>query len=339
MSIFWTVVVTILIFGVLIFSHELGHLLFAKANKIYVEEFAVGMGLKLFSFRIGETQYSLRLFPIGGYCKMPGEDGESEHPNGFDKKSVPRRMLVVFGGAFFNFILAILIFIIAYGMMGAPATEPIIGDVSENMPAVAAGVEAGDTILAIDGKDVDTWEEAVAIISAQPDTEMTYTLEHENGEVYDTAITSTTNEQGTGVIGIVRGTERLSLFGAISVGFQRTYEMTKLILVTLYQMITGQIGVDLAGPIGVGQMVSQVADYGFWNLLIFAAVLSVNLGVINLLPLPALDGSRLVFLAIEGIRRRPISPRVEGAIHFVGFVLLMLLMVIVTYSDILRIAG
>lgn len=339
MSVFWTVIVTILVFGVLIAAHEFGHLIFAKWSKIYVEEFAIGMGPKLFGFHIGETQYSLRLLPIGGYCKMPGEDEESDHPNGFDKKSVPRRMLVVFGGAFFNFILAIVIFVIAYSIMGVPAEKAIVGQVTEGMPAASAGLEAGDTIVSIDGQEVATWSEAVEIISATPGATMTYTVERANGEIVDIAITSTANEQGDTVIGIVRGTESLTIFGAIAVGFKETYAMTKLILVALFQMVTGQMAVDLAGPIGVGQMVGQIADYGFINLLAFVAALSVNLGIINLLPLPALDGSRLVFLAIEGIRRRPVSRKVESTIHFVGFVLLMLLMVAVTYSDIIRLQG
>lgn len=338
MSIVITVLLTILMFGLIIFAHESGHLLTAKKCGIYVEEFAVGMGPKLFSFKKGETQYSLRLLPIGGYCKMPGEDGESEYPNGFDKKSVPKRMLVVAGGALFNFIFAIIIFIIAYMALGAPATTPIIKDVTSDGPAAVAGIEAGDVITEIDGAPVDTWNDAVGIIQTSVGEELTIAVDRD-GESYTYNVTPIESENNTGIIGILRGTEHLNLFEAISKGFTQTYELTKMIIVTLFQMVTGQTAVELAGPVGVGQMVGQVADYGFFNFLIFVAAISVNLGVVNLLPLPALDGSRLVFLAIEGLRGRPVSVQVEGAIHFVGFMLLMGLMVVITFFDINRLFG
>ena len=146
-------------------------------------------------------------------------------------------------------------------------------------------------------------------------------------------------DSGSGIIGVVAARESVSVGSAIKTGFIQTYELTKLVLVSLWQMITGAIGVELSGPVGVGQMVGQVASYGFFNFLVFVAAISVNLGVVNLLPLPALDGSRLVFLVLEGIRRKPLSPNVEGTIHFVGFVLLMLLLVVITYFDITRIMG
>ncbi|MDO4542768.1 MAG: RIP metalloprotease RseP [Bacillota bacterium] len=338
MSVVITVLLTLLMFGLIIFAHESGHLITAKKCGIYVEEFAVGMGPKLFSFKKGETQYSLRLLPIGGYCKMPGEDGESEHPNGFDKKSVPKRMLVVAGGALFNFIFAIIIFIIAYMGLGAPATTPLIGEVTSDGPAAAAGMTAGDVITEIEGTAVSTWEEAVGIIQSAIGQELAISFERD-GETMTRNITPIEGENGVGIIGIVRGSEHLNIFEAIGKGFSQTYELTKAILVALFQMITGQTAVELAGPVGVGQMVGQVANYGFFNFLIFVAAISVNLGVVNILPLPALDGSRLVFLAIEGLRGRPVSATVEGTIHFVGFTLLMVLMVVITYFDINRLFG
>lgn len=334
-----TIGLTLLLFGLVIVFHEGGHLLFAKANHIYVEEFAVGMGPKLFSIQGKETLYSLRLLPIGGYCKMPGEDGESEHPNGFDKKSVPQRMLVVFGGAFFNFILAILLFIPAFMLLGAPVDEAKIGEVQQDKPAAVAGIEAGDEIIAIDGVAISSWDEAVTQISANTGTEIALTVARGEETLDFTLTPEIDSETGRGMLGIVRETASITVFGAIKKGFVQTYELTSLILVTLFQMITGVIQPDLAGPVGVGQMVGQVASYGFINFLIFAGAISVNLGVVNLLPIPALDGSRLVFLAIEGIRGRPVSPKVEGTIHFIGFALLMVLMVVITYFDILRVSG
>lgn len=325
-------------FGIIIFAHEGGHLLCAKACHIYVEEFAVGMGPKLFSFRKGDTTYSLRLLPIGGYCKMPGEDGESDIPNGFDKKSVPQRMLVVAGGALFNILLAVLLFIVAYMGLGTSSEDAIVGDVYEDYPAYSAGLEAGDLVTAIDGQAIDSWTDMTDIIQNNVGTALTFTVDRD-GEIVDLTVTPEAGDSGTGVIGIVAARESVSVFEAVKIGFQQTYELTKLILVSLWQMITGAIGLELAGPVGVGQMVGQAASYGFYSFLIFIAAISVNLGIVNLLPLPALDGSRLVFLAIAGIRRKPISANVEGMIHFVGFMLLIGLLIIVTYFDITRITG
>ena len=207
------------------------------------------------------------------------------------------------------------------------------------MPAAEAGMLAGDEITAINGESVDTWAEAVTIINANEGNELTFTVDRD-GESLSFQIVPELSEDGTqSVIGIVRDSERLSLFGAIQLGFQQTYDLTKLILVSLFDMVTGQADVELAGPVGVGQMVGQVANYGLLNFIIFIAAISVNLGVVNLLPLPALDGSRLVFLAIEGLRGKPVSAQVEGTIHFVGFVLLMGLMIVITFFDVSRIVG
>ena len=338
MSIIWTILLTLLMFGIIIFVHEGGHLLCAKVCGIYVEEFSVGMGPLLFSFTKGDTKYSLRLLPIGGYCKMPGEDGESEYENGFDKKSVPKRMLVVAGGALFNLLFAMLLFIVAFMGLGVSTSEPIIGEVSEGYPAYEAGLEEGDRIVSINGTAVEGWEDMTALIRENLGNEMAVTVERDN-ETLELSMTPVENENGVGVIGVVAARESVSVFKAVKIGFVQTYELTKLFLVSLWQMITGAIGLELSGPVGVGQMVGQAASYGFFNFLVFIAAISVNLGVVNLLPLPALDGSRLVFLAVEGIRRKPVNPSVEGAIHFVGFILLMVLMVIITYFDIARLAG
>ena len=338
MSIIWTILLTLLMFGIIIFVHEGGHLLCAKACGIYVEEFSVGMGPLLFSFTKGDTKYSLRLLPIGGYCKMPGEDGESEYENGFDKKSVPKRMLVVAGGALFNLLFAMILFIVAFMGLGVSTSEPIIGEVSEGYPAYEAGLEEGDRIVSINGTAVEGWEDMTALIRENLGNEMAVTVERGN-ETLELSMTPVENENGVGVIGVVAARESVSVFEAVKIGFVQTYELTKLVLVSLWQMITGAIGLELSGPVGVGQMVGQAASYGFFNFLVFIAAISVNLGVVNLLPLPALDGSRLVFLAVEGIRRKPVNPSVEGAIHFVGFILLMVLMVIITYFDIARLAG
>ncbi len=338
LNVLLTVALTLVMFGVIIFAHEGGHLLCAKACGVYVEEFSVGMGPLLFSFKKGDTQYSLRLLPIGGYCKMPGEDGESDYPNGFDKKNVPQRMLVVAGGALFNILFALILFVIAFMGMGTATTEPLIGEVSEDYPAYAAGFESGDRVTAIDGKAVASWDDMTGVIRSSAGKELTFSVDRD-GESVTLAVTPDANDDGSGVIGVVAARVPMSPFAAIKTGFVQTYAMTKLVLVSLWQMITGAIGLELAGPVGVGQMVGEAAHYGFYNFLVFVAVISVNLGVVNMLPLPALDGSRLVFLLVEGIRRKPVSAGVEGAIHFAGFVLLMGLLIVITYFDIARIVG
>lgn len=338
LSIITTILLTLLLFAVVIFVHEGGHLLCAKLCGIYVEEFSVGMGPLLYSFKKGETVYSLRLLPIGGYCAMPGEDGESEHPNGFDKKSVPQRMLVIAGGALFNIIFALLLFAGVYMYIGTPSDESLVGGVQEGYPAYTSGLQEDDRITAINGEPVEKWDEMTGYIQNSVGEELLLTVDRD-GEIMEIAITPVANESGVGVIGILGARESMSFFEGMKTGIIQTYTLTKTILITLWQMITGAIGIELSGPVGVGHAVSQVVTYGFVNYLIFVAAISVNLGVMNLLPLPALDGSRLVFLALEGIRRKPISAQVEGTIHFVGFALLMVLFVVITYFDITRIFG
>ena len=324
-------------FGVIIFVHEGGHLLCAKACHIYVEEFSVGMGPLLFSFQKGDTRYSLRLLPIGGYCKMPGEDGESDYPNGFDKKNVPQRMLVVAGGAAFNILFAVVLFVVAFMGIGTPSSESILGEVEPDYPAYSAGLRAGDRVVAIDGVAIGSWEEMTTAIQDRAGEDLAITVDRD-GKTLTFDVTPRESE-GRSVIGVVAAREGISPFTAIKNGFVQTYQMTKLILVALWQMVTGAIAPDLSGPVGVGRMVGEAAGFGFFNFLIFVAIISVNLGVVNLLPLPALDGSRLVFLAFEALRRKPVSANVEGMIHFVGFILLMGLLVVITFFDIARIVG
>lgn len=338
MSVPEIILLTLLLFAAIIASHEAGHLLCAKLCGIYVEEFSIGMGPLLFSTKKGETTYSLRLLPIGGYCKMPGEDGESEFANGFDKKSVPKRFLVVAGGALFNILFALILFAIAFMAIGTSSGEPVIGEVSADYPAMAAGLEAGDRITSVNGVEVDAWEDMTDVIHENIGTELAFTVERE-GETLNFFIVPVDDGSGNGIIGVMAERESVSVFQAVKSGLIYTYQITKLVLVSLWQMVTGAIGLELTGPVGLGHMVGQAVDYGWLNFLVFVGAISVNLGIVNLLPLPALDGSRLVFLLLEGIRRKPIDRNIEGAIHFVGFVLFLALTVVITYFDIIRIAG
>ncbi|ATW24534.1 RIP metalloprotease RseP [Candidatus Formimonas warabiya] len=335
MSILWSIV----IFGILILVHEFGHFITAKANDVKVDEFSLGMGPKVFGFQKGETIYSLRLLPLGGFVRMAGmedQDQDQEEPRGFNKKTVLQRMAIIFAGPLMNFIAALALFILAFMVVGVPSNSNIIGEVVSGQPAAAAGIRSGDRIVEINGAKVENWEDIVTVIHEKPGHEITLTLSRDN-QVKTVQVTPRKDpSSGYGVIGIMQSWERKGLFSATVLGLQNAYDFTKLIIVSLVQMITGAIAPDVAGPVGVVKMVGEVSRFGLGSLMTFAGILSINLGLINLFPIPALDGSRLVFLSLEGLRGRPIDPAKENFIHMIGFVLLMALMVVITYQDILR---
>lgn len=347
MSILWSII----IIGILILVHEFGHFITAKKNDVQVDEFSLGMGPKLFDLEKGGTVYTLRILPIGGYVRMAGMDetekegaGEREKesfvsgddPRGFNKKTVLQRMSIIFAGPMMNFVAAIVFFIIAYMGVGTPSNDNVVGQVLPDQPAARAGLEAGDRVTAIDGKAIGTWEEMVKIIHQSPEQELTMTV-HRGEEIKIFRVVPERDpESEIGLIGVTTSMEKKGFLEAASLGVTQTYEFTKLLIMSIVQMITGVIKPDLAGPVGVVSMVGEVSRFGIGSLLTFAGILSINLGLINLFPIPALDGSRLAFLALEGLRGRPLAPEKENFIHLIGFVLLMGLMLVVTYQDILR---
>ncbi len=336
MSIVWT----ILILGVLIFGHELGHFILARVNDVRVEEFALGMGPKLFGIRPKETQYSLRLFPIGGYVKMVGEDGGEENdPRSFAKKSIPRRISILVAGPLMNFVLALVLFVIAFMGLGVPSDQPVIGNVLEGYPAVTAGLQDNDRILAMNGNEVKTWEEAITYIRENTGEAITMTIQR--GEETKSVTVTPVKETGVAypMLGIEQSIEKANLFSSIKLGLYNTYSFTKQILMAFVYMFTGQMQVELAGPVGMTSIVGDVAKNGLMNLLALAGILSINLGIINLLPLPALDGGRVVFAAIEGIRGKALDPNKEAMVHFIGLMALFALMILVTYQDIAKLVA
>jgi regulator of sigma E protease len=334
-----SIVYTIIILCVLILTHEFGHFAVAKLNGIFVEEFSLGMGPKIVQWKGKETKYSLRIFPIGGYVKMNGEDEASEEPNAFCQKSVLARMAVVFSGPAMNFIFAIIFFMVAYMYFGVPSQSTVIGEVMADKPAAAAGIETGDRISQIDGVVVSEWLEAVEMIRQNAGKELNLVMERD-GSTYNTEVTPVLDEQvGYGILGITQSVDKVNIIESVKLGCVQTYNFSKLLLVSLYQMATGQMKVEVAGPVGMVGMVGDYAEVGFMYLFLFAGILSINLGIINLLPFPALDGSRLLFLAIEGIRGKPIDPNKEGFMNFVGLMVLLGLMVLITYNDIIKLIG
>ena len=336
------ILVAILVFGILIFTHELGHFAAAKLNGIYVKEFNMGMGPKLLSYRgkNKETLYSLRIFPIGGSCLMKGEDEADDDPRAFCRKPVWRRMTVIFAGPLMNFATAMIVFAIVFMSMGVISNSNIVGAPAPGEAAEQAGLLAGDKILAINGVPVASWNGIRAEINSQvpdnPGDPLTLTIQRQDHEL-DIAVTPFFDEgYKSWRVGITASTEKPGLFAAMALGIKQSYFLTKAILVGLVQIITGKIPPDVAGPIGIVDIVRQNVSNGWQDVLGLLGMLSVNLAIVNLLPLPALDGCRLVFLAAEGIRRKPFNREREGMVHFVGLMLLFGLMIVITFGDIRR---
>ncbi|AQQ53724.1 RIP metalloprotease RseP [Planococcus lenghuensis] len=417
-----TVISFALVFGSLVFFHELGHFIFAKRAGILVREFAIGFGPKILGITKGETLYTIRLLPFGGYVRMAGEDfdtvriqpghrvglllnkdGEAERvvlnqkkeypdvlfleveeadlerelyikgydeedqflripvardavieENGnetqlapfdrqFGSKNVLQRFLTIFAGPFFNFILAFLIFTALGLFQGVPTNEPIVTEVTEDSPAAAAGLEGGDLVTAIDSEPVDSWNDLVGVVQENPENTLNFTVERD-GEVLDLAITPERMQpegapEEVGVIGVMYMSPfEKDPIGAIAYGAEQTVFWFKEIIRLLGMLVTGQFTIDaLAGPVGIYKTTETVVqEYGIYTLMGFAGMLSINLGIMNLLPLPALDGGRLVFFLIEAVRGKPVDRQKEGMVHFVGIMLLLMLMIIVTWNDIQR---
>lgn len=338
------IILTILIFGIIIFVHELGHFLIAKWNKIRVYEFSMGMGPRLFSFVKGETRYSLKLLPIGGSCMMGEDDADDMSEGSFNGKSVWARMAVVVAGAVFNFLLALLFAAIVVGYTGYD--EPHITDVIDGFPAQEAGLQAGDKIVSINGSDIHIWREVQAYNTFNPGETMKIEYERD-GKIYKATIKPQKDENGQYLMGVSRvpHTTDANFFTAIQYGAYEVKFMINTTIDSLKMLISGDVGMDqLSGPVGIvsagNQMYEETEEYGFGasvvQMLSLGVLLSANLGVMNLLPLPALDGGRLVFLIIEAIRRKRIPPEKEGWVHAIGMVLLLILMAFVLFNDVIR---
>lgn len=329
-----TALSTIFVFFLVVVSHEFGHFITAKMSGIKVNEFAIGMGPKLFKIKKGETDYTLRLLPIGGYCKMEGEDENSEDDGSFSKKPIGSRMIVIAAGAIMNFILAIVIFTIYAFNVGTPTT--IIKSADINLPAYTAGLRSGDKVISINGEEINDWGELQEEISQSQDSKIKVTVLRNDREL-TFEISPIFEESGKRmIIGISPEMEK-SLLTSIKDGVSNVIYILGLMIDFILKIFRGEIsGADVSGPVGIVYLVGQASKSGFLYVLYIAGFISINLGFFNLLPIPALDGSRLVFLFIELLRGKPISPEKEGYVHFVGLIFLLLLTVVVAYNDILR---
>lgn len=329
-----TFIYSVIVFAVLIFAHELGHFITAKATGVKVNEFALGMGPVLFKKKVGETQYSLRLFPIGGFCAMEGEDEDSADERAFNKKPAWQRAIVLAAGSVMNVVLTIIILSMLLFTAGYPTVE--ISQVSTGSPASAAGILPGDELKAINNTKITEWDDIYTIIGKlQPGTEISIEVER-NGEALMFKSQTAQAEDGRTIIGIKPVTEKRPL-SAISDGFKSTWSMTVAMMDVLKQLFTGHVAAsDLTGPVGIVYMVGDSAKMGIQYVAYLAALISLNLAIINLLPFPALDGGRLVFLVVRKITGKAITDKMEANIHTAGIILLFGLMIYVTWNDILR---
>ncbi|TEB10171.1 RIP metalloprotease RseP [Pelotomaculum propionicicum] len=340
-----TAVASIFVFGLLIFFHEFGHFMIAKLVGIKVYEFSLSFGPKLITVPGADTTYNLRLLPLGGFVRMAGMEPNEEidvldQDRVFNKKTVFQRISVIIAGPIMNFFLAILLLAVMISFQGEPVPSNVsgAGEVIAGAPAQKAGIMAGDKIVAVDGQPINTWEELVAVIGARPDQEITVDVIR-NNEKLQLAMKTERNEAGQGKIGIYPMEEykRVGPLRALSLGAEWTVKITVTIMDFISKMIFGQAPPDLGGPVRVVTEIGKAAHVGFFMLIQMAAILSINLGLFNLFPIPALDGSRILFLIWEKLRGRPVDPVRENFIHLVGFGLLLLLMVVITYNDILHI--
>lgn len=337
------IIIAILIFSVIILFHELGHFLLAKKNGIRVNEFCLGLGPTLVGFTKGETKYSIHLLPFGGACMMEGEDGDSTDERAFTNKSVWARIAVVAAGPVFNFIMAFIFSVILMACIGYD--KPVISGVMEGYPAEAAGMQEGDTILKMNNKHIHFCREINLYLYFHPGETVDITYER-GGEVKEVTLTPAYDEESGGYyVGFYESNARtkVNAFEALKYGAYYTKYWVDVTFESVRMLFTGKVGVqDMSGPVGIVKTIGDTyeesktdgAFYIFLNMLNISILLSANLGVMNLLPIPALDGGRLVFLIIEAIRRKRIDPEKEGMVHFVGMMCLMALMVFIMFSDI-----
>ncbi len=338
-----TILLTVLLFGILIFLHEFGHFFTAKLFGIRVNEFALGMGPKLFSFTRGETEYSLRPFPIGGYCAMEGEDEESDDPKAFGAQKAWKRIIVVVAGAVMNLLLGLLLlaFLLVQKEQYLSNTITGIGDAVISEEALLPG----DTITAVNGYRVLCDYDFNYAMSRYGGSAMTFTVERggekvtvENVTIDPEKITGKDN----GFVFYVKPIPR-TFFSVLDQTWRYAVSIARVVWGGLIDLITGNVGLDaMSGPIGTAEIIGEAAQSGsnlmesLNNLLWIMALLTINLGVFNLLPIPALDGGRLLFLVYEAIFRKPVPAKYEGFVHMIGFVLLMGLMVVVAFNDIVK---
>lgn len=337
-----SILIALLIFSLIIIFHEFGHFLLAKLNGITVVEFSLGMGPRLLSHTWHGTRYSWKALPFGGSCMMLGEDEAETSEGSFNSKSPWARISVIAAGPVFNFVMAFVAAVIITASLGFDPA--VISGVTEGYAAEEAGLQAGDVITRMNGKHIYLAREVSNYVTFHQGENVTVTYERD-GESYTALLVPKANENGRYLLGVSMSTayQKGNALQVLKYGALEVKYWIDLTIQSLKMLVSGQVGVqDMSGPVGVVDMIGEtytesvkISWYAvFINMLNIAILLSANLGVMNLLPLPALDGGRLVFLIIELIRGKRINPEKEGMVHFVGLMALMVLMVVVLFSDV-----
>jgi regulator of sigma E protease len=353
-----TVAIFLIILGILVFVHEFGHFISARKLGMKVEEFGFGFPPKIWSKEGKDgVVYSVNWIPLGGFCKIKGEDGENRNePDSFGGKKPWRRAIVLVAGVIMNFLLCAVLLSIGF-MIGLPQAvdqqsldQGLVRDykiqvvnVMDDKPAKVADVQIGDVVLAVDGQSVKGVKNLVAYSTNKIGQKVIYQFSR-GKEIMDKEIEVVDIGQGRGGIGIglvETGIVSYPIHKAIWHGFKLTGYLTKEFILAFANIIKNlvigkPVGVQVSGPVGIAVLTGQVTKLGFIYLLQFTALLSLNLAIINFIPFPALDGGRLLFLAIEKIRRKPVTQKIETAIHTIGFTILMILIIIVTFQDVMR---
>lgn len=370
----WNIVVLLLILSLLIFVHEGGHFLVAKKCGVHVYEFALGMGPKVLSLKRKNdpTEYTLRAFPIGGFCAMAGEEGEDDENLPKDKfmcnKSKIKRILILVAGVTMNFITAIVLLFIIGLCYGSTDQSSVIGSVSEGTPAYNAGLKENDTIIECNGYKIKTWDKLTIVTNLKNKNDYyEYKIKHEDGSIDTYKIvpdkyavfdgkTIKIDETNTlesilkeydkkekdvtisNLVGIqAKSKVNKGFVSAIKYAFSKFGSIVSTMILIIGSLFTGKLGLSaLSGPVGMYSVVGIVASLGFANIIYLTAYLSINLGVLNILPFPAFDGGRVLFVLIEAVTRKKVDPKIEGYFHTVGFALIMLLMIYITFQDVLR---
>jgi len=345
-----SLVLFIVILGTIVLIHELGHFLFAKLFGVYVYEYSIGMGKKIYSYKPknSETEYNIRLFPIGGFVRLAGEEGEDGDDSvpvekKLYKKSFWERFLIFFMGPGFNMVLAFVVLFVTCLMFSGTTTTLVMDEIPNDYPAYEAGVREGDTLLEVDGKKVSTWTQArLEMSTLDSGAEVDFKFRKENGDVEEITIKPKKEKSEDGAVSYIYGiSSKLETYdgfvGSIKYAFVETKNIILSMGTTLKFLFTGSLSVnDLSGPVGIYEVVDEQAASGISELLYLMAYLSVNVGVMNLIPFPAFDGGHILFLLIEKIRRKPVSPNVEATITGIGFICLLLLMIYVTCHDVIN---
>lgn len=339
----------LIVIAICVISHEGGHFWAARFRDVMIHEFSFGMGPLLWSRKKGETQYSVRAFPIGGFVKLEGEDADEEDaapkPEGYkperalNNKKPWERLLIIGAGASVNIALAWILtalYLTGYGVYNMET--PKIGNIMDNTPAYTSGLKTGDILKSIDGKSLKTW----------PDIRKNITDKAKKGDTFEITVDRggenknftieipKDKKDGTRLLGVQPSHEKYPIFTSLGMAFNYSWKMSTEILRGLWMALTGQIKADVTGPVGIATMAGDAFREGFWTFIAFLGVINLNLGLLNLLPFPALDGGRMIFILIEMATGRKVPEKIETMIHYAGFIVLLALIVLVTGKDIYR---